>query len=154
MCSQEPLFQPFSGESIMKRTALYSIAALAVGLVVLFSGFGAAGPKKTLRIGKVVGLKPEKMAEYKRLHTGENCVVRDLLEKYHLRNYSIFLHEIDGKWYEFAYLEYDGDDLDADMAKLSAEPRNIEWLKICDPMQIPLKGQKSWATMEPVFYNP
>jgi L-rhamnose mutarotase len=39
------------------------------------------------------------------------------------------------------------------MAKLDAEERNIEWLKICDPMQIPLKGHKSWAMMEEVFHN-
>jgi L-rhamnose mutarotase len=138
----------------MKRTAQFSIAALAIGLIVFCSGFAAKGPKQPLQIGKVIGLKSEKMAEYKRLHTGENCVVRDLLEKYHLRNYSIFLHEIDGKWYEFSYYEYDGDDLESDMAKLSAEPRNKKWLELCDPMQIPLKGETSWAVMEPVFYNP
>jgi L-rhamnose mutarotase len=138
----------------MKRTAQFSIVALAIGAVLLCSGFAAKDAKKPLRFGKVVGLKPEMMAEYKRLHTGENCVVRDLLEKYHIRNYSIFVHEIDGKWYEFAYYEYVGDDLEADMAKLTAEPRNIAWLKICDPMQIPLKGEKTWAVMEPVFYNP
>ena len=40
------------------------------------------------------------------------------------------------------------------MARLAAEPRNREWLDVCDPMQIPLAGQKSWATMERVFYNP
>ena len=32
------------------------------------------------------------------------------------------------------YCEYDGDDFARDMAKLDKEPRNIEWLKVCDPM--------------------
>lgn len=40
------------------------------------------------------------------------------------------------------------------MAKLAKEPRNIEWLKLCDPMQIPLEGEDGWAEMERVYYNP
>ncbi len=105
-------------------------------------------------VGMVVGIKPEKIEEYKRLHSGDNCRVRDLLAKYHIHNFSIFLHEIEGKWYEFGYYEYTGDDYDGDMAKLGAEPRNQDWLRDCDPLQIPLPGEKSWAMMERVFYNP
>ena len=89
-----------------------------------------------------------------RLHADDNPSVRDLLNKYHIHSFSIFLHQIDGKWFEFGYYEYTGDDFEADMAKLAAEPRNRAWLKVCDPMQIPLKGEKTWATMERVFYNP
>ena len=58
-----------------------------------------------------------------------------------MSNFSIFLHEIDGNWYEFGYYEYTGDDYEGDMAKLAAEPRNQAWLKVCDAMQIPLKGE-------------
>ena len=29
---------------------------------------------------------------------------------------------------------------EADMEQLAKEPRNIEWLKVCEPMQIPLPG--------------
>jgi len=79
--------------------------------------------------------------------------VRDLLGKYHLRNFSIFLHQIAGKWYEFGYYEYRGDDFEEDMRKLSAEPRNKAWLEVCDPMQLPLEGHCSWAHMEMVYHN-
>ena len=82
-----------------------------------------------------------------------NPGVRDLLTKYHMENFSIFMHQIDGKWYEFGYYEYTGDDYEGDMAKLGAEQRNIDWLKVCDPMQIPLEGETSWAIMEQVYYN-
>ena len=41
-----------------------------------------------------------------------------------------------------------------DMAKMAAEPRNQAWLKVTDAMQIPLKGEKTWATMNQVYYNP
>ncbi len=71
-------------------------------------------------------------------------VYRDLLEKYNLRNFSIFLTRLDdGNYYEFGYYEYTGHNYESDMAALDAEPRNKEWLKICDPMQIPLKGETS-----------
>ena len=40
------------------------------------------------------------------------------------------------------------------MAKLDAEPRNKAWLVVCDPMQVPLKGEKGWAVMERVYNNP
>ena len=40
------------------------------------------------------------------------------------------------------------------MAKLAAEPRNQAWLKVTDAMQIPLTGEKSWAKMKSVYYNP
>jgi L-rhamnose mutarotase len=118
------------------------------------SGFAANGPEEPQRFGAVIGIKPERIAEYKRLHTGENCTVRDLLRKAHLSNNSIFLREIDGKWYEFSYWEYLGDDYQSDMARLAAEPRYQAWLKVCDAMQIPLEGEKTWATMERVFYGP
>ena len=53
----------------------------------------------------------------------------------------------------FSYYEYKGTDYEADMARLSAETRNNEWLSMTDPMQIPLKDEKSWAVMEEVYHN-
>ena len=41
----------------------------------------------------------------------------------------------DGKLYEFGYYEYVGDDFEKDMAQMKKEPRTVEWLKMCDPMQ-------------------
>jgi len=109
--------------------------------------------KVTKRVGMVVGIDPEKIEEYKALHADTNPGVRDLLTKYHIHNFSIFLQEIDGKWYEFGYYEYTGDDCAGDMARLAAEPRNKEWLKVCDPMQIPLPGAQGWTEMEQVYFN-
>jgi len=124
--------------------------ALLAAMIVVLAGCQQA---KVKRVGMVIGIKPEKIAEYKELHADSNPGVRDLLNKYHMHNFSIYLHEIDGKYYEFGYYEYTGKDFEADMAKLAAEPRNKEWLSICDPMQIPLKGYDSWAEMEVVYRN-
>jgi len=110
--------------------------------------------KQVKRVGMVVQLREEYLDEYKQLHADGNPGVRDLLNKYNMHNFSIFLHEIDGKLYEFGYYEYTGKDFEADMAALDAEPRNKEWLKVCDPMQKPLEGETGWAEMEQVYYNP
>lgn len=106
-----------------------------------------------MRVGMVIGLRPERMEEYKELHADSNPGVRDLLRKYNVRNFSIFLHRIDGKWHEFGYYEYTGDDFEGDMARMDAEPRTREWLKVCDPMQLPLEGEESWAVMDEVYHN-
>ena len=105
------------------------------------------------RVGMVIKLKPECVEEYRQLHADGNAGVRDLLGKYHLRNFNIFLHQIDGAWFEFGYYEYDGDDFEAHMAALATEPRNQAWLEVCDPMQLPLAGASGWSEMERVYYN-
>ena len=111
--------------------------------------------KVTKRVGMVVKIREEQIEEYKRLHAPDNPGVRDLLTTYNMRNFSIFLKRLDdGNYYEFGYYEYVGDNFKEDMEKLALEPRNIEWLKVCDPMQIPLEGYEGWAEMELVYYNP
>jgi L-rhamnose mutarotase len=131
---------------VMKLSLVVIVAAMALILT------GCARPQ-VKRVGMVVGIRPEVIDEYKGLHADDNPGVRDLLNKYNMHNFSIFLHQIDGKWYEFGYYEYAGSDFEGDMAKLDAEPRNKEWLKVCDPMQVPLAGYDGWAVMEQVYYN-
>jgi L-rhamnose mutarotase len=110
-------------------------------------------PSSVKRVGMVIELRPEHLAEYRRLHADGHPGVRDLLSKYHLRNFSIFLHQVAGRWLEFGYYEYHGEDFEADMAALAAEPRNQDWLVRCDPMQAPLENETGWAMMEQVYFN-
>ena len=49
---------------------------------------------KVKRVGMVIRLRPGCMDEYLKLHADSNPGVRDLLTKYHLENFSIFLHQI------------------------------------------------------------
>ncbi|MHC4169403.1 MAG: L-rhamnose mutarotase [Planctomycetota bacterium] len=143
----------------MKKTMSLTVLMSFILILSLVSGCaqqskGYVMNKDIKRVGMVVGIKPDQIEEYKRLHADGNAGVRDLLSKYNMHNFSIFLTEISGKWYEFGYYEYTGDDFDGDMAKLDAEPRNTEWLQICDPMQIPLEGETGWREMERVYFNP
>ncbi|MCU0784914.1 MAG: L-rhamnose mutarotase [Verrucomicrobia bacterium] len=109
--------------------------------------------RRVKRVGMVIRLRPECVAEYRALHADSHPGVRDLLAKYHLENFSIFLRRIGQEWFEFAYYEYTGADFAADMAALAREPRNQAWLEVCDPMQLPLDGETGWAVMEQVYYN-
>jgi len=107
------------------------------------------------RVGMVVKVKKERIEEYKNLHADSNSGVRHLLTKYNMRNFSIFMVQLaDGEWYEFGYYEYWGNDLDGDMAKLDAEPENMKWLELCNPMQEGiLPDQKGWKVMDRIYYN-
>ena len=134
----------------MTRTR-HAIALLAI-LAISFAA--AYSRPQTKRVGMVIGIKPDKITAYKSLHAASKPGVRDLLSKYHMKNFSIYLRQLDdGNYYLFGYYEYDGNDYNGDMERLSAEKRNIEWLSTTDPMQQPLRGQKSWTQMEEVYHN-
>lgn len=136
-------------KKIIVATLAVAFATCAVGL------YAKSEHSQVRRVGMVIGIKPDKISAYEALHAASNAGVRDLLTKYHMHNFSIFIHQLDdGKYYLFGYYDYTGSDYDADMAKLSAEPRNQKWLSMTDPMQAPLQGEKSWAKMQEVYHNP
>ena len=104
------------------------------------------------RYGSVIKLRPEKEEEYKRLHAAVWPGVLKTIHDCNIRNYSIYLK--DG--FLFGYFEYIGDDYQADMAKMAADPTTQEWWKLTDPCQEGLPTRKPgewWATMEEVFHT-
>jgi L-rhamnose mutarotase len=133
-----------------KHIKNYWLAALLAAAV----GATGCANQPVKRVGMVVGIQEDKIAQYKQLHADSNPGVRDLLSKYHMRNFSIYLQQIEGQWYEFGYYEYTGKDYEGDMAQMGKEPRTLEWLKVCDPLQIPLPGANGWTQMERVYLNP
>jgi L-rhamnose mutarotase len=137
----------------------WSVVALLVVMGLVLGGCAApkhadTAPEDVKRVGQVIGLKAKHLKDYKRLHSPTEPGVRELLNKYHIHNFSIFLTQIEGQWYEFAYYEYTGDNYDKDMTMLANEPRNIAWLNKTDPMQRPLQGEDGWRQMETVYFNP
>ena len=131
--------------------------AALFGAVCVFVGALYAKTENTRvqRIGMVIGIKAGQISAYEALHAASNPGVRDLLEKYHMHNFSIYMRQLDdGKYYLFGYYEYTGTDYKADMEKLGAEPRNQKWLSVTGPMQAPLPGEQSWAMMKEVYHNP
>ncbi len=103
------------------------------------------------RYGSVIGIKPENLEAYKKYHAAVWPEIRAMITECNIRNYSIY-HK-DG--YLFSYYEYIGDDYQADMAKMAADPKTQEWWAIQKPLQSPLptrKGGEWWADMEEVFH--
>ena len=108
------------------------------------------------RYGMVIGLREEKLEEYKKLHAAVWPDVLNMITECNMRNYSIYLRRLpDGKLYLFSYFEYVGDDFEGDMAKMAADPTTQKWWTRCEPCQEPLPGRAEgewWANMEEVFH--
>ncbi|WP_265517385.1 L-rhamnose mutarotase [Nitratireductor luteus] len=106
------------------------------------------------RMGMVIGLKPEKVEEYKRLHAKVWPDVLAMISACNIRNYSIFLKEPENLL--FGYWEYHGTDFAADAAKMAADPATQKWWDVCMPCQEPLETRGKgewWAMMEEVFHH-
>ena len=116
-----------------------------------------AEAKKAKRYGSVIGVKRETLERYVELHKAVWPGVLKQIRNSNIRNYSIYLGELDdGNLYLFSYFEYIGDDFEADMKAMAKDPTTQKWWKETDPLQIPQKKRKPgehWMTMEEVFHT-
>lgn len=106
------------------------------------------------RMGMVIGLKGDRITEYKRVHAAVWPEILDMISRCNIRNYSIFLKEPENLL--FGYWEYHGTDFAADAAKMAADAKTQEWWEVCMPMQEPLESRQDgewWAMMEEVFHH-
>lgn len=112
--------------------------------------------KQVRRFGAVIGLRPEKKDYYIELHKNTWPGVLEQIRRSNIRNYSIFLAELEGKLYLFAYYEYVGDDYEADMKKMAEDPETQRWWKETDPCQIRLPNTPEghwWKPIPEVFHT-
>jgi len=130
---------------------------VAAGGPFLIQGVAGKPADRVERHGMVIGIKPEKIEYYKSLHAAAWPAVLAKIEECRIRNYSIYLKEVEkGKFYLFSYFEYTGDDFQADMAKMAADPTTRRWWKETDPCQIPIatrSDKEFWSRMEEVFHT-
>ena len=104
------------------------------------------------RYGMVLGIKPDSIEEYKKLHAAVWPDVLKMINRCNISNYSIYLKDD----LLFSYFEYTGDDFEADMEKMAADPVTQQWWDVCKPCQQPLETRKEgewWADMEEVFHS-
>lgn len=105
------------------------------------------------RMGMIIGIRPERIAEYKRIHAAAWPEILAKISECNIRNYTIFLREPENLL--FGYWEYHGSDFVADAAKMAADPRTQDWWAIAKPMQAPLTTRAEgdwWAMAEEVFH--
>ncbi len=103
------------------------------------------------RYARVIGVKPEHIDAYERLHTAVWPEVLATIHACNLRNYSIFRHGT----VLFAYFEYVGHDLAADMTAMAADPETREWWSYTDPLQYALPEVRPgewWTEVPEVFH--
>ena len=105
------------------------------------------------RMGLCIGLKADKVAEYKRLHAAVWPGVLATIAACQIRNFSIFLKEPENLL--FGYWEYLGKDFEADMAALGAKDVTKRWLSLTDPCQQPMATARQgewWSFLQSVFH--
>ena len=104
------------------------------------------------RFGQVIRVRPDRIAEYERLHAEPWPGVLAAIRAANIRNYSIFRH---GELL-FACFEYVGDDFEGDMSAMAADPVITEWWKLTDAMQEPFPERATgawWLTIPEVFHT-
>jgi L-rhamnose mutarotase len=103
------------------------------------------------RFGQTIRLHPGSIDAYERLHRETWPGVLAAIGVANIRNYSIYRH---GDRL-FAYFEYVGDDLEADMAAMAADPTVTAWWALTDPMQDPEPNREAgawWHTLPEIFH--
>ncbi len=103
------------------------------------------------RFGQVIGLNPEFREMYIREHAACWPGVLAKIGECGIRNYSIFMR---GDLL-FSYFEYHGDDFEADMKKMAADPETQDWWALVGKAQVPVKDRAEgewWVTMDEVFH--
>jgi L-rhamnose mutarotase len=132
-------------------------------ILLVLVAFGICGCVSTTkstpqRYVWATGLNPDKADYYEELHAKPWPSISKKITACNIQNMSIHKREIEGKLYLFLYLEYVGDDFEADMAAMAADPEIQRWWKETDPCQIPLPDAAAkgsiWSDTTEVFYQP
>lgn len=109
------------------------------------------------RFGMVTGIRPEKITYYKQLHAKVWPGVSRQIKACNISNYSIYLQQLEGKYFLFSYFEYTGHDFEADMRRMASDSITRLWWKETAPAQLPLPQAAArkdvWTTMEEVFHQ-
>ena len=104
------------------------------------------------RMGMVIGVRPEKLAEYKALHAQPWPEMNAALSQANITNYSIYLREPENLL--FGHWEYAGADYQADMKWLGEQEITRRWLALTDACQAPLASAADgewWSMMPEIF---
>ena len=104
------------------------------------------------RVGQVINVRPERIEEYEQLHAEAWPGVLDAIRRANIRNYTIYRHGTR----LFASFDYVGEDYEADMATMAADPVIKEWWALTDAMQEALPDRETgawWTTIPEVFHT-
>ncbi len=95
-------------------------------------------------------LKPEKVDEYVQLHANTWPGVLDMIRACNIHNYSIAIRGTE----LYTYYEYTGEDYEADMAKMDADPVTQKWWTFTRPCFLYHDQGVYYDTLQEIFYTP
>ncbi|WP_062209159.1 L-rhamnose mutarotase [Demequina oxidasica] len=104
------------------------------------------------RVASVIGLPPEHVEEYERIHAAVWPAVLAQISASHITNYSIYRY---GELL-VSYFEYDGEDYEADMAEMAKDPETQRWWAVCSPLQRPVAERVEgewWHELPEIFHT-
>lgn len=107
------------------------------------------------RVGWVIGVKMTNVNEYRKLQANIQPEILKMLDKANIRNCSIYLGATEkdtDDCFLFCYFEYTGNNLDADMAALKANPISQKWWGLTNPLPTRKEGE-IWAVWKEVFHH-
>ena len=93
----------------------------------------------------------EGLEAYKKWHANPMPGVNEMIKECGISNYTIY--NVGDKL--FAYFEWEGEDFDADMARMAADPNTQAWWDVVKPLMCPPKGLPAgecWANMEEIYH--
>ena len=109
------------------------------------------------RIGWVAKAKADKVDYYVKLHADTWPAVLKRNTDCNIQNYSIFLKTLpDGQHYLFSYLEYTGQDFEADMKRMADDKEVQRWWDECKPCLESVEDLppgEVWSPMQQVFFQ-
>jgi L-rhamnose mutarotase len=104
------------------------------------------------RHAMIIGIKKEKIEEYKKYHKNPWPEIKDCITKSNIKKFSIYIHNTT----LFGYFEYYGKNLKSDMQLWADNSKMQEWWEIHIPMLEPIeKGTREdgWIYMEEIFHT-
>ncbi|MGV3551585.1 L-rhamnose mutarotase [Rhizobium sp.] len=106
-----------------------------------------------MRMGMVIGVRADRVAEYKALHAEPWPEMDAALKEANIHQYSIFLKEPENLL--FGVWDYRGTDYEGDMKRLGEKAVTKRWLALTDPCQSPLASARQgewWSFMDCVYH--
>jgi L-rhamnose mutarotase len=112
--------------------------------------------RRPTRYGWMAEVRPDKVDYYRELHASPWPSVLRRIKASNLQNYTIYLQEINGRFFLFSYFEYVGDNFEEDMRRMEEDPETQRWWRETGPCQIPLdragRNGAVWADLQEVFH--
>jgi len=104
----------------------------------------------------MIVLRPEKEKQYRELHANVWPEVHAAIAKANIRNYNIYVTDLNGKRYLVSHFEYVGTNPEKDFAGIAKDATTRDkWWPITDACQIRLPGTpkgQQWKAVEQVMH--